>query len=223
MKKCSLLTFLFLLLASGCSPVAGSAAQTLCFTCTSETCAPAPGAPPESTTGTGLFTQGDIDLTGDGVAEHVRLDNDQLLIEEAGVTVWQSPAAWHIVDAALGDPNDDGRYEILIAFWKLDDEGIARSHPFIIGYRGGHYYEIWGGSAVKTPIHEVEIGDVDGDGIQELIVLEGSENGSTRAVAVWRWNQWWFNIVWRSPEGDYRSLQLPSTDAPLPHTCVMTQ
>jgi hypothetical protein len=54
----------------------------------------------------------------------------------------------------------------------------------------------------------VELGDVDGDGVQELVVLEEQGDGLDRAVAVWRWYGWGFGLVWRSSGGHYRDLAL---------------
>jgi hypothetical protein len=163
---------------------------------------------------TGPFRTGATDLTGDGVAEQVRLEEQQVIVCRDGVEVWRGLPEWRVVDLALGDPNDDGRSELLLALWKPDAAGVPRdstelvevSHPFIIGYREGAYRILWGGSAVADPIHEVELGDVDGDGIQELIVLE--ERGDGCAVTVWRWHGWGFSLMWRSPPGRYRDLAL---------------
>jgi hypothetical protein len=52
----------------------------------------------------------------------------------------------------------------------------------------------------------VELGDLDGDGVQELVVLE--EAGEASTVAVWRWHGWGFSLAWRSPPGSYRDLTL---------------
>jgi hypothetical protein len=155
---------------------------------------------------TGVFRTGAIDLTGDGVVEQVRLEEQQLIVCCDGVEVWRGLPEWRVVDLALGDPNDDGRSELLLALWKPDAAGVPRSHPFIIGYREGAYRILWGGSAVADPIREVELGDVDGDGVQELIVLE--ERGDGCAVTVWRWHGWGFSLMWRSPPGRYRDLAL---------------
>jgi hypothetical protein len=156
--------------------------------------------------GTGVFRTGAIDLTGDGVVEQVRLEEQQVIVCGNGVETWRGLLEWRVVDLALGDPNDDGRSELVLALWKPDAAGVPRSHPFIIGYREGVYRTLWGGSAVADPIREVELGDVDGDDVQELIVLE--ERGDGCAVTVWRWHGWGFSLMWRSPPGRYRDLAL---------------
>jgi hypothetical protein len=164
-----------------------------------------------------LFWGGRIDLTGDGVPEHVRRIDEQLVVISGGDEVWRSPPAWRVVDVAMGDPNDDGRGEILLALWKRgldgletpspEKERVPRSHPFIVGYRGGIYRTLWGGSAVSDPIHELELGDVDGDGMEELVVLDG-DDPDQRTVSVWRWHGWGFSLAWRSEPGAYRGLSL---------------
>lgn len=77
-------------------------------------------------------------------------------------------------------------------------------------YRAGAYRVLWGGSAVVDPILEVELGDVDGDGVQELIVLE--ERHAGRTVSIWRWHGWGFSLMWRSPPGSYRDLGVVQVD-----------
>jgi poly-gamma-glutamate synthesis protein (capsule biosynthesis protein) len=173
------------------------------FACDGATCHP---VDVPQTPKTGLFQAGAADLTGDGVPEQVRLAGEQVFVSQNGVEVWRGLPQWRVLDLALGDPNDDGRQEILLALDRPDPEGIARSHPFIVGYREGAYRVVWGGSAVADPIREVELDDVDGDGVQELIVLEA--RGEDRVVAVWRWHGWGFSLIWRSPPGDYRDLAL---------------
>ena len=157
-------------------------------------------------TGGSIFEVGEIDLTGDGRAELVRREAEQVIVFDDGQEVWRSPAEWRVLDLALGDPNDDGRGELLLSLRKADDEGGERSHPFIIGFRGGIYRILWGGSAVEYPIVEVELGDLDGDGVQELVVIEEMPAGA-KALSVWRWHGWGFSRRWRSELGEYRNLQ----------------
>jgi hypothetical protein len=175
----------------------------LTFSCDPQSCRSVGLLPPPGRSG--RFWGGEIDLTGDGLPEKIRRVKEQVIVYSTGAEVWRSDPAWRVVDLALGDPNDDGRWEALLALWKPDETGVQRSHPFLIGFRSGIYRDIWGGSAVVDPIYEVELGDLDGDGRQELIVLEEAARHS-RTISVWDWHGWGFSLRWRSPAGYYRDL-----------------
>jgi len=220
----SLFLFLLLLLLAVievANPAVQSPLRRLGFACDGQACYPVEVESPQAL-GTGLFRTGEIDLTGDGIPERVRQVGEQVVIHRDSIEVWRSPPEWQVVDLSLGDPNDDGRGELLLAFWKPDAAGVPRSHPFIIGYREGLVRTLWGGSAVSDPIHEVELGDVDGDNVQELIVLEEHGAGLDRAVTVWRWHGWGFSLMWRSPQGPYRDLALISGGTASPPTITVT-
>ncbi len=157
-----------------------------------------------------------VDLDADGRPETVRWEGERVRVERDGALAWESEAAWRVVDVAVGDLFNDYRREVLMALWKPDAAGTSRSHPFIMGHRHGRYDLLWGGSAVADPIRELDIGDVDGDGQNELVVLEGryDEPLDTPAhfVTVWRWNGWGFTLLWRSGQGQYDSLNLLDVD-----------
>jgi hypothetical protein len=175
------------------------------FACTSRSCEDAPSQPEWRT---GVFWSGQIDLTGDGKPEIVRRVDSRARVYEGENLVWESPSEWNVIDLALGDPNDDGRMEILLTILRYNPtEKKWDSQPFVIGYRGGIYRQLWGGSPVVDPIQEVELGDVDGDGVQEMVVLEQRPSGKW-AVSVWRWHGWGFALQWRSQEGRYGNLVL---------------
>lgn len=187
-------------------------AERLGYVCSTSNCTPVE-APP--TAAESRFYSGQIDLTGDGQPETIRREGEQITIYEQGSAVWQSPEAWRVVDVALGDPNDDGRYEIMLAMWQEDADGHERSQPYIIGYRGGIYDLLWGGRPVADPILELKVGDVDGDGSDELIVIEELADGSAQALSVWRWAGWTFTHIWRSEYGTYSDLLLVDGQNPL--------
>lgn len=185
-------------------------ARQLGFHCNDQTCYPI--AEPKTRARSGYFASGEIDLTGDGIPEQVSLQDSRVTIQQDGLQAWQSPPEWRVLDLALGDPNDDGRGELILALRKPDSEGVLRSHPFIVGYRSGTYRLLWGGSAVADPIIEIELGDVDGDQVQELIVLEDRDQGAS--LSVWRWHGWGFSLFWRGPSGHYHDLVLvPAADS----------
>ena len=195
----------------------------LCFTCTGKDCQRFTATEAPELAG-GRFDHGAIDLTGDGVPEHVCLEGDQVTIHQDNVEVWRSPEAWEVEDVALGDPNDDGRNEVFVVFWREDETGQRTNQPFIIGYRGGYYRELWGGSPVGFPITEVELADVDSDGIQEILVLEVvQDNSGERTLAVWQWNQWWFSHVWRSEAGAYHHLHVGRDEEQQALMCVQVE
>ena len=173
-------------------------------------------APQQEAGRSGIFWSGWIDLTGDGKPELIRRQAEQAVVTQDDREVWRSPPGWQVLDLALGDPNDDGRYEMLLALRKPDASGALRSHPFIIGYRGGEYRDVWGGSAVGVPILAVELGDLDGDGMQELVVLEEGSAPGQRTVAVWDWNGWGFSLLWRSAPGAYSSVAVVEQVEALP-------
>ncbi len=160
--------------------------------------------------GSGLFKSGQIDLTGDGVAEIVRLESGRVFVFEGSRLAWESPQEWQVLDVALGDPNDDGRGEIMLALQKPGKNGKLTSHPFMIGHRGGIYRQLWGGSALAVPIQELELGDINGDGKQELIVLEGLIDGM-KTITVFSWDDWVFRLFWRSAPEPYVDLQIHET------------
>ncbi len=166
----------------------------------------------------GPFIKGEIDLTGDGVPEGVQLAGNKISVIEEGVGIWRSDPTWRVVDIALGDPNNDGRYEILAALWKPNEAGKLVCHPYILAHRGGAMKLIWGGSAVINPIYELELADVDDDGVQEIVVLEAarttkSSNALPRTLSVWDWHGWGFNLRWRSEVGSYRNLGIISQES----------
>ena len=181
----------------------------LAFACQPDICMPAGEVVAEGAQG--WFWSGAIDLTGDGVPERVRRAGERVTVYEGETAVWQSPDSWRVVDLALGDPNDDGRFEMLLAIRRPDSDGYERSQPYIVGHRGGKYQLLWGGRPVNTPILAVELGDVDGNDAEELVVLE--DQGDAQSIAVWRWQGWSFSLVWRSENGRFRDLALlPGTD-----------
>ncbi len=153
-----------------------------------------------------------VDLRGDGQPLHATLDSQgHVEVLDKNTVVWQNEEPnWHVTRMDSGDPNDDGRMELVLLLWKPDEHGVLRSHPFLMGWRGGHYRIIWGGSATTTPIQDLAVGDLDGDGRQELVVLEGGAQPGDAAtnISVWHWHGWGFEREWTSAAGQWRDLAL---------------
>jgi hypothetical protein len=152
-----------------------------------------------------------VDMRGDGQQETITLNNGTLRILDGDQVVYTSYPDWQTVEFAVGDPNEDGRYEVLALFWKQDKAGDpVTTHPFIIGYRQGAYKTIWGGSATPNWVQDLALADVDGDHLDDLITIE-RENGATICAAayhvvVMKWNGWGFTQEWQSDAGNYADV-----------------
>ncbi len=157
------------------------------------------------------------DLRGDGQPVWAVRDTQGVvrvydgLPDDNAPLLWQNEAeSWHIGRLDVGDPNNDGRIEYLLLLWKPDASGTIRSHPFLMGWRGGHYRIIWGGSATHRFIQDLAVGDLDADGEQELVVLEGGRKPGDmgEVLSVWHWHGWGFQQEWQSPTGQWNHLVL---------------
>lgn len=141
-----------------------------------------------------------LDLHGNGSQLLMELNEQGLVQLHAGPytsdeVVWHNEELdWFISQIAPGDGDNDGRYEFLLIVWKPDERGVLGCHPFLLGWRGGRYRIIWGGSALARPIQAALIADSDGDGNNELLVIEGGSEPDQQGdrLVVLRWNGWLF-------------------------------
>src|SRR3990172_4681764 len=51
------------------------------------------------------------DLDGDGRFDTLALTGERFSVLSGGMLLWQSPPDWHVVQAAVGDLNRDGKQE----------------------------------------------------------------------------------------------------------------
>ena len=155
-----------------------------------------------------------MDLRGDGEPLRATLTNGVAEVWDGERVVWRNEGDnWQVVGMATGDADNDGRYELLLRLWKPDAAGVLRSHPFMVGWRGGYYRVFWGGSAVARPIQDAAIGPVNGNR-NALVVLEGGQvpGDAAEHVGVWTWQAWAFAQQWQSEPGKYHRLSLLDLD-----------
>jgi len=160
---------------------------------------------------------GQIDLTGDGEPERVTIQNGALHVYEGDREVYTSHPSWQVVDASLGDPNQDGRFEVTMLLWKQDTPGApVTTHPFILGYRGGQYKIIWGGSATDNWVQALGVADVDGDNNDELVTIERDPTAlpceARYRIVVMKWNGWGFTRQWISGYDYFMGLSFTQRD-----------
>jgi hypothetical protein len=175
-----------------------------------------------------IVTQADLD--GNSMPETLDLTAGRLSIISGGITVWQSPPAWQIAQAAISDLNRDGSPEVALLLWRpflpwpvdkwLPNGGrIAEFHNadgrschiILIGWTRGGYNEVWAGSAMADPVTSLAAVDLDGNNTQELVTLEGrytdSQSVPARTLKVWEWNGFGFTVV-SSMDGMFSKLTL---------------
>jgi hypothetical protein len=158
---------------------------------------------------------GDIDLKGDGDKERIVLDDGRLLILEGKNEVWSSNPKWQVTDASLGDPDQDGRFEVMMLVLRRDGpEAPVTSHPYIVGCRGGEYKVLWGGSATVPWLEGLAVGDVDGDGLDELATVERGRDAVPASpggrLVVSKWNGWGFTRRWAGEEARFVGVDIVS-------------
>ena len=139
------------------------------------------------------------------------------------------PPSWDVTAASLADVTGDGVPECVFLVWRpwrdwpiqrwsaapspiadFHDAAGDSCHLILLDPSDGR--EIWAGSALPVPLLALAVGDVDGDGWDEVVTLEGDYASGRLAPAthvdVWRWNGFGFTLAWRSSPGTFRQLCL---------------
>jgi len=171
-----------------------------------------------------LIKEVNIDVDGNGLDENYLLTNGQIVVSEGGETIWQSEADWWVDDFALADSTGNGSLYLNLSVWKAgnygpsqpfwvkDNDPAVKNHFFVFGFRDGSIQPIWQSSSLAMPNCQFQLADVDRNGQQELVVLEGEYrddwNCQANYLAVWRWKEWGFYNEWRSSAGFFANLKI---------------
>ncbi|HEY70764.1 MAG TPA: hypothetical protein G4O08_09290 [Anaerolineae bacterium] len=169
-----------------------------------------------------------VDLDGDGSLESVELVDGRAIIRREDADLWTSPEDWQVIQGSISDLNHDDQPEVALLLWRefapwpvdaymlhpgriqdFHDAHNRSCHLILIGWRSQTFREIWAGSALSDPITAFSAVDIDGDGRQELIALEGTYDRNkrvARAITVWDWNGFGFTLRWRSLGGRFQTL-----------------
>jgi len=173
---------------------------------------------------------GAADLDGDGLPEALQLSRGRLEILSGGRSAWQSPPGWNVAQAQGTDLDQNGVSEATLLVWRPfqpwpvdqwlpyagriagfhNDEGDS-CHMILIGWNWAAYDEVWAGSAMAEPVRAFAAADLNEDGLQELVTLEGRYSDPAlapgRAIKVWEWNGFGFSVVY-GMKGSFHQMAL---------------
>ena len=135
--------------------------------------------------------------------------------DQTGQVWWQSGKDWKVTEAMSADLNRDHSNELVMVVWRPfkpwpidiflphggritefhDQQGMS-CHLIMVGWDGEDYRELWAGSALIDPVSAIRSADLDGDGNQELIALEGKydSGAKTGELTVWDWSGFGFRL-----------------------------
>lgn len=157
------------------------------------------------------------DLDEDGITETYLLADHMLTVKVGEHVIWQSPTDYRIDSFALGDVDNDGIVNLVVSLWKkgsfgkhkpfwhTGEDNDYKNHLFVYKFEAGTFKQVWCSSNLGRPILSFDIWDIDGDGLNELVVEEGQykrigkdrydidPKGSTRTT-IWQWEEWGFYL-----------------------------
>lgn len=103
-----------------------------------------------------------------------------------------------------GDINGDGKKEISVVVYKETQfHPVPAKRPFFYALTDGTLEKIWLGSRLARPFDDFVLCDMDGDGIDEIISIESTQDGK-RVLAEYDWAGFGFDM-----EAESESLEVP--------------
>lgn len=174
------------------------------------------------------FMQSAVNSDNDSIVERFSLKKGRLTISKGLKTIWKSPSDWQIDSYFIADSTNDGNININLSLWKPGSFGTSKpfwvekndmsikNHFFVYSLVDNEIKMEWGSSNLAKPNCEFQLADIDEDGKNDLIVIEGEyqDNASCSGeyIAVWKWGQWGFVNEWRSEKGNYKNLRIERLD-----------
>lgn len=163
-----------------------------------------------------------VDANGDDELEDYILTNGILEVRQNNRIIWKSPDNWWIDSLVIADSTHNGQlnlnlslwksgnYGFSMPFWETENDPSVKNHFFVYEYKDGQLKQVWGSSNLSKPNCEISFKDIDNDGQQELLVIEGEYTNDYSCqgnyLAVWKWQSWGFYNEWRSEQGLYEGI-----------------
>ncbi|MFA5886207.1 MAG: hypothetical protein WC863_00320 [Patescibacteria group bacterium] len=163
-------------------------------------------------------------LNNNDLPEIYALANGRLTITENTQIIWQSSNDWWVDNFILADANNDGIIDINLSVWKSgnfgpsqpfwvkNDDLSVKNHFFIFDLIAEKVEPLWQSSNLTVPNCEFAVTDIDKDGQNDLIVIEGNYTQTPEChgdyIALWKWNDWGFSNEWRSTKGNFSHLDI---------------
>lgn len=158
------------------------------------------------------------DLNEDSIMEQYLLEKGHLTVSEGEQHLWQTPGEWHVDCFALEDVDNDGVPNLTLSLWKQGSFGSQKpfwhdgkdisykNHLFVFKMVDNTFKEVWCSSNLDRPIVSFSIQDMDGDGLNELVVQEGEyrkvygerytlDTDSPIRTTVLQWQEWGFSTL----------------------------
>lgn len=164
------------------------------------------------------------DLDADGKIETYALSADGILtVTEDGKEIWHTDEGWKVEGFFLTDADNDGIADLSLSVWKPGNYGEAmpfwvgendmsvRNHFFVYSLEDDRMRPVWQSSNLAAPDCGFTIDDIDADGKNELIAMEGDYADAVcrgRRLSVWRWHEWGFLNEWKSEDGNFEGVAL---------------
>ena len=148
------------------------------------------------------------------------------------VIKWQSPQSWKVTEAISADLNRDGKNELVMVVWRphkvwpidsflpaggriadFHDRSGLSCHLILVGWDGDNNRELWAGSSLIDPVFAIRAVDLDNDGYQELVALEGKYDNKNVSgnLTVWDWSGFGFRLRARQ-QGSFSDFGIVSFD-----------
>lgn len=155
-----------------------------------------------------LIKEQSLDLDGNGLREKYFLQRGKLEVNGAVGVIWRTPDDWWVENFVLGDANNDGVPDLNLSVWKagsfgpckpfwiIEEDNEVKNHLFIFNLVNGSFKPVWQSSNLERFNYELALIDINNDGQNELLVLEGNyANPREKRVNVWQWNGWGFTCL----------------------------